>query len=256
MSTDSIRAIERAFNVLDAFTDEYPVLTLSEISMKVDLPTTTVFRILQTLETRSIIDKNLDGRYQLGLIFLKYERILLKTLDVRSQAREVMKHLSEQAQETVNLFVERDMKRVCIASLEYGTSRLTYKVSLGDVLPLHLGASGRVILANQTQDYWLNYYAKYQEDIELRIAKNYQEFKEQLESVWVQGYAQTFGERERGLNSASAPIRNHKGIVVGALTVTGPDTRVSGEKIEAFKVLVIDGAAAISTNMGFKAKKQ
>lgn len=254
-NNDSIRAIERAFNVLDVFTDEYPNLNLSEISTLVDLPTTTVFQILQTLENIGVVNKNADNTYQLGLVFLKYERVLVKTLNVRSQAREVMKRLSSESHETVNLFVERDMRRVCIASKEYGSSRLTYKVSLGDVLPLHLGASGKIILANQTQDYWQEYYAAYKEDIEMRLASSYEVFKKQLEAIMEQGYAQTFGERERGLNSVSAPIKNHKGVVVGALTITGPDIRVDIGKIEEFKKLVLDGAREISINMGFKFRK-
>lgn len=251
MAGESIRAIERAFNILDVFSDEAPTLSLSEISTLVDLPMTTVFRILQTLENRGVVSKSNDGMYQLGLVFLKYERVLIKSLNIRNQAREVMQELRDKSQETVNLYIERGMKRVCIANLEYGTSRLSYKVAIGDVLPLHLGASGKVILANKPQGYWQSYYEKYQEDINLRVAPNYKKFKMLLEKIMADGYDVSAGEREPGINSISAPIKNHEGMLIGALTITGPNIRISNDRVESFKKMLMEGAREISANMGF-----
>ena len=72
-----------------------------------------------------------------------------------------------------------------------------------------------------------------------------------LEKIMADGYDVSAGEREPGINSISAPIKNHEGMLIGALTITGPNIRISNDRVESFKKMLMEGAREISANMGF-----
>lgn len=246
---ESVRAIDRAFDILAVFNNQQPTLTLHEISQKVGLANTTVFRILQTMERRGYVFKNLNGTYQLGLAILGLNQVVLKNLQLRDQAYPFMLSLRDAAQETVNLFVLRNKRRVCIESVD-GPYQLNYRARIGDVLPLHLGASGKAILANQLDGFIREYLAELTENSPGKPIIDQQLFMTQMEQIRTQGYAYSNGEREIGLASISAPIRNHERQTIAAITVSGPEVRINGDKIKILADLAINAAREISRTIG------
>lgn len=246
---ESVRAIDRAFDILAVFNNQQPMLTLHEISKKVGLANTTVFRILQTMERRGYVFKNSNGTYQLGLAILGLNQILLKNLQLRDQAYPIMLALRDAAQETVNLFILRNKRRICIESVD-GPYQLNYRARIGDVLPLHLGASGKAILANQPDRFIQEYLDELTELSQGKQTLDHQGFRVQMEKIRTQGFAYSNGEREIGLASISAPIRNHENIAIAAITVSGPEVRINGDKINSLADLTKKAALEISKTIG------
>lgn len=148
-STDQqyyLRTIGRALEVLDCFDGQIP-LSLKEISVRVNLPETTLFRVLLTLERHKYLQQHRDGTYQLApkLIF----GWLVQAADhVRVIARPELERLANTFDETVSLSYLYDDRIHVLDCIEtFHEIRMTNKI--GRVLPPHCSAMGKVITAFQ-----------------------------------------------------------------------------------------------------------
>jgi IclR family KDG regulon transcriptional repressor len=250
--SDNVRSVEKAIEILLAFSEEKPQLSLLEICGLTNMPKSTVYRLITTMEGRGFIEHNIvSGKYQPGSPLLKLANIVLKNYDLKEIALPVMNELRDLTGETINLYAKRGLDRVCIAQAE-GFHYLRRSSAIGDVLPLYCGASGKLLLAYQNED-----------EIE-KVVKNtglrawtentisdLNLFRKELRLIRKQGYAYSHGEREVGVSSFAAPIKNHNGQLIAALSISGPDARFVGEDVIHYKNLVINGALKISSNLGY-----
>jgi len=250
--TETVRSVEKALDIILAFSEDKAQLSLPEICKIIDMPKSTVYRLLSTLEYRGFIEHSpMTGKYQLSTRFIKLSSIALKNYDLKESALPVMTQLRDRTGETINLYAKRGLERVCIDQVE-GFHNLRRFSAIGDVLPLYCGASGKLLLAYQTE-----------EEIERIIQEtglkswtqntitDYGRIRQELANIRDQGYAFSSGEREVGVTSVAAPIKNHAGVVVAALSISGPDARFNEENVMNYKNLVIEGAAIISQNLGY-----
>ncbi|NPV44413.1 MAG: IclR family transcriptional regulator [Firmicutes bacterium] len=249
---ETVRAVERALDILLSFSKDEPCLSLPEICKKIGLPKSTVYRLISTLQLKGFIEQNeINGKYQPGTKLISISNILLKNMDLRKIAFPVMCGLRDASGETVNLYILRNRKRVCIEQVE-GSHLIKRYAAIGDELPLHCGASGKLLLAFQPE-------SEIDRVIEETGLKPWTEksitdpvlLKKNLENIRNQGYAFTKGERETGAASIAAPIRNHTGNVVAAVTISGPDSRFTPENAERYITLVTEAARKISKNLGY-----
>ena len=141
-----LRTIGRALEVLDCFDGQVP-LSLKEISTRVHLPETTLFRVLLTLEKHKYLQQHRDGTYQLApkLIF----GWLVQAADlVRSIARPELERLARRFDETVSLSYLYDDRIHVLDCIEtFHEIRMSNKI--GRVLPPHCSAMGKAITAFQ-----------------------------------------------------------------------------------------------------------
>ena len=139
-----------------------------------------------------------------------------------------MRELGARHQETVNLYVLRDICRVCVAQQE-SPRPLRHVVQVGDELPLWAGASSKVLLSDAP------------ETLLARVARRSPEGDSHLETLreWAadarrDGYAVSHGEREEGLSAVAVPVTGRSGAVVAALALSGPTLRFTAERVAAF----------------------
>ncbi|MFZ5944119.1 MAG: IclR family transcriptional regulator [Bacillota bacterium] len=251
---DTVKSVEKAIDIVFAFTEGKPQLTLPEICKKLDLPKSTAYRLISTLEKKGFIEQNeLNGKYQLGLKLIKISNFALKNYDLKDVALPIMTDLRDKTGETINLYIKKNLYRVCIEQVE-GFNVLRRISSIGDLLPLFCGASGKLLTAFQ----------KDEEITKIITESNITPFtentivdtdilKDELKNIRRQGFSFSRGERELGVASVSAPIRNHNGDVIAAISISGLDSRYTGENIRKYIKLVIEGATLISKNLGYSA---
>jgi DNA-binding IclR family transcriptional regulator len=139
-----------------------------------------------------------------------------------------MRELGAKHMETVNLYVRRDISRVCVAQQE-SPRPLRHVVQVGDELPLWAGASAKVLFSNAP------------ESLLTRIARRSPYGESHLETLrkWAadarsEGYAVSHGEREEGLSAVAVPVTGRSGVVVAALALSGPTLRFTSERVEEF----------------------
>lgn len=216
----NIRSIERAINILRYFKQDKPELTLTEISKGVNLPVSTVARIITTLKKHRFLARNKENqKYYLGAEIARLGTLCYSNLDFRRIALPFMIELRDLFNESVSLFIAEGDQRVCIERVE-STHSLRRVINIGSQLPLSRGASGRLLLAYMDKN-----------TISEILSKDPYTTLESLEKLKKIGHSISKGEREKGVVSVAVPVFDIKNQILAVLSISGPTERFSEERI-------------------------
>ena len=199
--------LDKAFAVVDAL--EARPLTLAELVEASGLSRATAHRLAVALETHGMVRRTGDGRFALG------PRLAAPSL--AQAARPPLERLRDQTGESVQLYVRRGDRRLCVASLESPHGLRTI-VAVGALLPLDVGSAGKVLRGDP------------------EAARR--------------GWAQSVEEREPGVASVSAPVRDGLGEVVAAVSVSGPVGRTTRSPGRRYAAPVVAAARAVEEAVG------
>lgn len=217
MKDTSVRAVERALDILDCFGPSRLELSLTDIAKRIGLAMSTTSRIVATLEKRGFLSRSRETqRYALGPHIAQIGVLGFTNVDLRRAAHPFMFALNETYNEGVSLYVVQDNLRVCIERVE-STQPLRRVVNIGDRHPLTRGAAGRVLLAYLSEE-------KRRELLE----KDPFTTEDALAELRHSGFTVSLGEREEGVTSIASPIMNAQHEVVAALAMSGPSVRFEG----------------------------
>lgn len=213
----SVRAVERALDILDCFAPGPPELSLTDIAKRIGLAMSTTSRLLLTLEKRHYLSRNHETqRYMLGARIAQIGTIGLSNLDIRKLALPFMRELNALYDEGVSLYAVQSDERVCIERVE-SSRPLRRVINVGDRHLLTRGAAGRVLLAYLPPD-----------KREELLSKDPFTTEEALAELRHGGYTVSLGEREEGVTSIAAPVMDARSEVVAALAMSGPSVRLAG----------------------------
>lgn len=224
--TYSIEAVERAIDVLMAFTHAEPELTLGEIVDRTHLPKSTVFRLLATLRARHLCQLDpVTGRYALGYELLKMADIRARQINFRRLVLPAMQELRDVSNETVVLSVREGDDRVNIDYVE-SKDPLRRVPEPGRRAPLYSGAASKAFLAFMKDEAIEAYldrtrlHRRGPNTITDRAAlwKN-------LRQIRKDGYAESRGEQTPQGNALAAPIFDHTGAALCVISISYVDTR-------------------------------
>lgn len=240
-----IRSVQRAIEVLRCFRESKVELSHTNIANATGLAKSTTTRLLTTLEQNNFIEKDEStGRYRLGRELYFLGHAAGRSMELKEVAKEPMIRLREQLKETVNLYVREGEGRVCIHQYESMHS-IKHVIQIGEMLPLTVGASGKVLLAYESMDFIKQVMNKQV------MIKSKNELLEELHQITLNKYADSIDERESGTSAAAAPIFNIHGDVIAALSVSGPATRFNPKKAPNLKAIVVASALEISNELGY-----
>lgn len=222
-----VRSIRRALDILSLLTEEKPAMSIRDITEATGLPKTTVLRLVHTLEQSGLLWAT-SGGYMAGPGLWRWAYLALRGWQVPAETQATMRDLGARHLETVNLYVLRDICRVCVAQQE-SPRPLRHVVRIGDELPLWAGASAKVLLSDAP------------EALLTRVARRSPQGDSHLDTLkkWAaqarrDGYAVSHGEREEGLSAVAAPVAGRSGAVVAALAISGPTLRFTPERVTEF----------------------
>ncbi|WHH61480.1 IclR family transcriptional regulator [Petroclostridium sp. X23] len=247
-----IQSVERALKILDCFDPLNTQLSLSEISEKVGLNISTVHGILNTLFTYSYIDRNPDnGKYRLGLKFLFKANLVSDNLDLKEIGHPFIKALTEKYQETTNLCFYQNGEIYCVDTVWSPLSYLIVSSKVGYGLPIHATASGKLILANLSQEELEKNLRDYNfAKLTKTTITDKQQLLDMLDTIRKQGFSTEEEEVEFGAYSVAAPIKNHKGRVFATVSISGPVARIKENEAQIREDL-IETSKAISREFGW-----
>jgi DNA-binding IclR family transcriptional regulator len=241
--TQGVRSIQRALDILSLLSEEQPLIAVRDIVNATGLAKTTVIRIVQTLEQSGLLWATPSG-YMAGPGLWRWAHLARRSWELPPETQRLMKELAARERETVNVYVARDIVRVCIAQQE-SPQPLRHVVQVGDELPLWAGASAKVLLRNAPSAL-LDRIAK---------ASPFGDGHAERMRWWIaeatqQGYAVSHGEREEGLSAVAVPLLGRSGTVVAALTLSGPTVRFTSSRCAEFADALL-GAAKQMNERGF-----
>lgn len=247
--TETVSAIERAADVLGLFADAGPTLGVTEIAQALSLSKTVVYRVLTSLRSKGFIEfDDSTRRYSLGPQVLLLGLTYLDRIDALGLAREAMRLLSDQTNETATVSVRSGWNRVYIDQITPARD-IRMVVPLGRPFPLHAGGSSKVLLAflsDEEQDAFLRTPLSRLTSLTVTDPAR---LRIDLDHIRQRGYAVTMGERQVGAGAVAAPILGHDGRPVAAMSICGPVERFR-EAVDEAAVLLLGATRRISKRLG------
>ncbi len=198
-SSSGVAVLDRAFALLAAFQPTDERLTLTELSRRTGLYKSTVLRLLGALEHGGFMRKLDDGQYAIGPQPIRLAAIYQRSFRVDSVIEPLLAELSAELGETASFYVRAGTRRLVVSRVEPARA-VRVSIRVGEEFDVGKGASGKVLLA----------FTEPEGDPTIR------------RQLW----ATSYGERDPETASASVPVFGALGEMKGALTVSGPLSRL------------------------------
>ena len=237
--SQGVRSIQRALDILSLLTEDRPLIAVRDIVAATGLAKTTVIRIVQTLEQSGLLWATNAG-YMAGPGLWRWAHLARRGWELPPETQRLMRELAARERETVNVYVARDIVRVCIAQQE-SPQPLRHVVHVGDELPMWAGASAKVLLRDASAGL-LERVAQSSPWGEGHVRR----MREWIDEAAQRGYAVSHGEREAGLSAVAVPILGRSGTVVAALTLSGPTVRFADDRVAVFTEALLSAAAQMN----------
>lgn len=240
----------RAFTILDTIATAIDGKTLTEIAEDTELPEATAHRLLKVLESVATVRATPSGRYLLGRHCLHLGSAYLASIDVRSESIESMTKLTEVTGETTHLGILDDSRVVYIEKVESPHPVRMYS-RVGLTNPAASTALGKAILAWSEQSLVDQIISLGIPARTPRTVTEPDDFQEELWKIRRRGYSLDDMENEEGIRCAAAPVLDHSGSPVAAISLSGPGQRIPRRRLEELGAAVADTAAQISSRIGY-----
>jgi DNA-binding IclR family transcriptional regulator len=206
-SISGVGVVDKVVAVLRALEANGP-LSLIELQDATGMPRATAHRLASALEDHGLVRREANGKFALGMGLVSMGKAASSALPLTEIARPVLDTLRTTTGESVQLYMREGEGRRCVVSLE-SPHGLRWIVPEGSLLPLNAGSAGHVLAG---------------------------------ERVDKRGWIQSIGEREAGVASVSAPVVNAQGMIVAAISVSGPIERLSRKPGERHGAAVVNAA--------------
>lgn len=245
------QAVRRAICVLKTFDDQSPELGVTEVSRRLDLHKSTVYRLLSAFEDEGLIARNPDnGRYRLGPELIVLGELVLRHTDVRRVALPFLRDLAEDTGETVDLEILSGPNVITIEEIA-GRHVVTAAGAIGRPWAAHATSTGKVLLADLPPARRGQILRRQLRRFTSNTVTDPAMVMRELERVERAGYAVSSSELEEHLVAVAAPIRGRHGQSVAAVSLSGPDTRFNRSALPALIRRCQDTAARISAGLGY-----
>jgi IclR family transcriptional regulator, acetate operon repressor len=244
-----IGTLERGLSIL-GFYKTMPEASITDVADAIGLSRSTTYRIAERLRELGFLEINpVSGRWRLGREAVQLGVVALQSTDIMQVAPELLRALLQMAGEAVNLAVF-DADSMVLLYREQGPQSVTISSRLGSHRPMHASSLGKAFLSAMA-------------DNERRVLLGRVQLKRYTDSTITsmaalerdlaetrgRGYSIDRSEFEATLACCAAPVFDHRGLPVAAISVSGPAERVSPQ-FERIGSLVADTARAISERLG------
>jgi DNA-binding IclR family transcriptional regulator len=244
--TTGTQAVERALVILELFDERTDELTIAEAAARLGVHRSTASRFLAALERHGLLEQH-EGRYRLGLRLVSLAGLVLNRFPARAIARDVLRQLRDEVEETVYLGLLDDREVVYIdqASGPHVTVNADW---VGYRQPLTAGATGCLLLAFQPP-------AVVEELLAAADERSLLPSELELAAIRRRGYLVRRNDlpEPRGGAGAAAPVYDHRGATVAAISVWGPRHRVEGRLETEIVPAVLRAAGRVSEGLGYRA---
>jgi len=250
-----LQTIQKAGELLALFDREHSEWGVREVAAKLKMAKSSTHDLMSSLAKLGFLNKTEDNRYRLGWRLVTLSETLLATTELRKEAHPIMDDLAGQYQETIHLAVLDDTKAVYVDKLEGRQAVRVELTSLGARLYAHCSALGKVLLAysDEREVKRIIHTAGLPRFTENTIT-NEEDLLQNLSRIQKQGYAYDLEEILPDLCCVAAPIYNHSGQVIAAISMSLPAYRFRRSQTE-YRDAIVRTAKRISRRLGYYNRK-
>lgn len=243
----NVGSVGKALQILCTFSTAVPQLSVSQIGRKLGLPKSTTHNLLHTLASFDFVRQDEETRlFRLGPRLYELGLQVSQLVKIESVGRPHLRHLKELTKETVKLAVPSDGEVLVIAA-EESPYELHTRGDAGRRTPLHSTSLGKAILASLPDE-------EIRSLLERRGLHRFTtntitdlaRLQREIATVRSEGYALDWEESELGVRCAAAAVTDVTGRVVATISISGPTTRISRQRIRELASYVKEHAVEIS----------
>lgn len=252
---EKVRSVERALNIIEALNRDEE-MGITDLSKELNLNKATIYRLVTTLRLQGYVEQGKGDKYKLTFKLFELGSKIVNRLGIHKTASPYLEELAAATKETVNIAALEGNNVYYLDRIE-SREPLRLGMDIGSRFPAHCTALGRILLAylepveindlllkagreGQIQQYTSNTLT----DVGL--------IKKELQKIRRQGYAIETEQYLSGIRCIGAPIFNHIGKVVAAVSVAGPIVRVTDEFAREVIPSLKKTASNISLRLGYK----
>ncbi|QBI46162.1 IclR family transcriptional regulator [Burkholderia pseudomallei] len=251
-----VPGLERGLRILAEFSPREPVLGAPELSKRLGIPRTTVFRLLQTLESLGFLERaDKDRNYRLGVAVLRLGFEYLSSLELTDLGLPVIESLRDATGFTAHIVIRDGHDVVFVAKAQNaGNAFGSVRVNVGTRLPAHATTHGHVLMGDLSL---AQLRALYPERALERVTKATPETVDALFDVIRddarRGYGIGNSAFERDISVVTAPVRNEASRIVAVVTVTVPRPEIDAALVaEGLVEKVVRAAAELSRRLNYR----
>ena len=252
-----VKILDKTLRILALFNGETPEWGVTELAAHAGMPKSTVFRVLRVLLQHELLAQDpLTKRFRLGLGALELGRRAYEGLELRQVALPILNRIAALSGETVLLEVlnqEHD-RVVCVERAQRQTG-LRLMLEVGSTVPLHAGASSKVLLAYLPDEEIEAVIARGLPPLTAHTITDPARLRRDLAEIRARGFAVSFEETDDGAAGVAVPIWDRSGRVVAGLTIAGPVTRLNQATVSRFLDIGRDGARQIAQELGIAGRR-
>jgi DNA-binding IclR family transcriptional regulator len=247
-----LSSVANATRLVKAFSDTEYEIGISNLARRLGLAKSTVHRIASTLVEAGFLARNPEsGAYRLGLELFELGMRVRRKMNVVSEARPYLRALMERTSESAHLTVLDDASVLYVNNIA-SPQAIRMQSNLGARVPAHCCSEGKALLAYRPAEIVERVIAAGLASCTPKTIVKPQRFRAELASVRARGFALDDEELEIGLRSAAAPIRDHRGDVIAAVSVAGPVQRVDRKTLHRYGEEAMATGNAISRRLGWR----
>lgn len=248
----SVQVLERGIAILEQIAENKGESSLAALSKNLAIPRSTIHRLLSSLMGLGYIEQDpVTGHYRMGLKILSLSSAVLENLDIRRIAHEYLRDLMEETGETANLVVLDRNEVVYLEKVERNTKSRNFAL-IGHRAPVHVTGAGKVLLSEMAQmDVIEILRAKGMPRLTKNSITEIDVMLDELAKARKQGFAFDNQECETDARCIAAPVRNHTGRIVAAMSISSSISRISLEMMGEIAPIVIKHALRLSQALGF-----
>ncbi|MBS4192805.1 IclR family transcriptional regulator [Bacillus sp. FJAT-49705] len=240
-----IQSIERAMMIVNVLA-KHPkrFFSVQEIFSETELPTSTIYRLLYTLETFDLVERNEDKKeFRLGYTWLQLGLKMYHDTDIREKAHPLLEVLAHNVRETIYLNISKQFTSIIIDRVD-SPKNVRIIDMIGEKIPYPIGAANKVLLAFSKRDVQIQFLGTVDEQDRKKLI-------EQLEQINEKGYSISLGEKTKGTVSVAAPVFDLNGEPIAAISAECFEYDTDAEKLESIAKQVTKTAHQLSYELGY-----
>lgn len=252
-----VPAVERALDILELFlrSPQPQSLSVPEVARALDLPRSTAHELVATLVARRYL-RPIEGnphRYALDVRVFELGNAYAAGLDLAREGQIVARRVAAQCDETVHIAVLEGTDVFYIAKVD-STNALRLVSAIGRRLPAHCTAVGKILLSSLSEEEFAERFAGVRElpGMTRNSLRSVDALRAELARTRVRGIAWDNCESNPDVRCVAAPIYDHRGRMVAAMSISFPVVRDTPERFLELSRLVREGAQELSQRLGYR----
>lgn len=235
--------------LLKVFSHERPEWGLSDLARATRLNKTTAYRLLTALEAEGLVARGpLSDGWRLGNEAIALGALALRSNDLMTAARPELEALVRETGETASLEVLVGDEIVILDGVE-GPALVGASSEIGTRWPAHATSTGKVLMAAEGPRP-TGRRGRRLRKLTPRTITDPDRLERELDRVRERGWASAVEELEAGYVAVGAPVLDHAGRALAAISVGGPAARLTGQRIPRLARSVVARARRISRRLG------